>query len=81
MTNLQPEQPARLPNFGEGMRWGEAIRSLWPDSELHGESLPAVPVLELIKVQNNHITAWVRPAMCAQKARDQFELLGNQSYL
>jgi hypothetical protein len=25
MTNLQPEQPARLPKFGEGMRWEEAI--------------------------------------------------------
>ena len=56
MTNLQPEQPARLPKFGEGMRWGEANRSLWPDSEFHGESLPAVPVLDLIRVQNKSNT-------------------------
>ena len=27
------------------MRWGEANRSLWPNSEVHEESLPAMPTL------------------------------------
>jgi hypothetical protein len=48
---------------GEGMRWGEANRSLWPNSEFHEESLPAMPVLLLSRVQNNYITCAARFAM------------------
>jgi hypothetical protein len=39
------------------MRWEEANRSLWPNSEVHEESLPAMPVLFFSRVQNNHTTS------------------------
>ncbi|MBB5341281.1 hypothetical protein HDF13_003614 [Edaphobacter lichenicola] len=42
------------------MRWDEANRSLWPNSEVHEESLPAVPALFLVRVQNKHTTVAVR---------------------
>ena len=42
------------------MRWGEANRSLWPNSEFHEESLPAMPVLLLTGVQNYYNTSEVR---------------------
>jgi len=29
----------------EDKRWREAIRSLWPNPEFHGGSLPAMPAL------------------------------------
>jgi hypothetical protein len=45
------------------MRWEEANRSLWPNSEVHEESLPAMPVLLFSRVQNNHNTTAVRFAM------------------
>jgi hypothetical protein len=38
------------------MRWEEANRSLWPNSEVHVESLPAMPALLYSGVQNNHTT-------------------------
>jgi hypothetical protein len=38
------------------MRWEEANRSLWPNSEVHEESLPAMPALLFSRVQNNHTT-------------------------
>jgi hypothetical protein len=40
----------------EGLRWGEANRSLWPNSEVHWEFLPAVPVLLFSRVQNKDNT-------------------------
>src|SRR5207302_8101553 len=41
-----------LPIVEEGMRWEEANRSLWPNSEVHEESLPAMPVLLLTGVRS-----------------------------
>jgi hypothetical protein len=41
----------------------EANRSLWPNSEFHEESLPAMPVLFFSRVQNHHNTTRVRLAM------------------
>jgi len=38
------------------MRWEEANRSLWPNSEVHEESLPAMPALLLTGVQNKYTT-------------------------
>jgi len=54
------EPPARATSATSN-RWGryavgEAIRSLWPDSEFHEESLPAMPVLVLTRVLPNGIT-------------------------
>jgi hypothetical protein len=45
------------------MRWDEANRSLWPNSEVHEESLPAMPALLLIGVQDKHTTGEARRAM------------------
>jgi hypothetical protein len=54
----------------EGMRWDEANRSLWPNSEFHEESLPAMPVLVLLRVQTNPNTTVQQSAMkiCATSA-------------
>ena len=41
------------------MRWEEANRSLWPNSEVHEESLPAMPALLLVGVQNKNTTVAV----------------------
>jgi hypothetical protein len=48
------------------MRWEEANRSLWPNSEVHEESLPAVPALLFSRVQNKHNTTGVRLAIETQ---------------
>ena len=44
------------------MRWDEANRSLWPNSEVHVEFLPAMPALLLIGVQNKNNTSELREA-------------------
>ena len=43
----------------EGMRWREANRSLWPNSEVHEEFLPAMPILLFSGVQNKNNTTRV----------------------
>jgi hypothetical protein len=47
----------------EGLRWGEANRSLWPNSEVHEESLPAMPVLLFPRVQSKNNTTRIQLAM------------------
>ena len=47
----------------EGLRWGEANRSLWPNSEFHEESLPAMPVLLFSRAQNKYNTMGIQLAM------------------
>jgi hypothetical protein len=47
----------------EGLRWEEANRSLWPNSEFHEESLPAMPALLFLRAQSNNNTMVVRLAM------------------
>jgi hypothetical protein len=57
VTSLQPEQPRGFQACGKDC--GEkckAYRSLWPDSEVHEESLPAMPALLLSRVQNQCTT-------------------------
>jgi hypothetical protein len=50
-------------SYGEGLRWEEANRSLWPNSEVHEEFLPAMPVPLSSGVQNKNNTTRVRLAM------------------
>jgi hypothetical protein len=45
------------------MRWEEAYRSLWPNSEVHEESLPAMPVLLSTGVQNKNNTMGIQLAI------------------
>jgi hypothetical protein len=45
------------------MRWEEANRSLWPNSEVHEESLPAMPVPLFSRVQNKNSTVRLQLAM------------------
>jgi hypothetical protein len=52
----------------EGLRWGEANRSLWPNSEVHEEFLPAMPVLDCHRIQTNNSTTVVQVAMGTAKA-------------
>jgi hypothetical protein len=59
----QSNQRGFRKSLEEGLRWREANRSLWPNSEVHEESLPAMPVLFLIRVQNKNTTNEVRCAM------------------
>ena len=47
----------------EGLRWGEANRSLWPNSEVHEEFLPAMPVLVFLEVQTNNTTTLIQIAI------------------
>jgi hypothetical protein len=63
MTDLPARATSAASNVREGMRWEEANRSLWPNSEVHEESLPAMPVLFLSRVQNKNSTIRMRLAM------------------
>src|SRR5437868_2838690 len=47
----------------EGLRWGEANRSLWPNSEVHEEFLPAMPVLLYLRAQTNNSTTLIQIAI------------------
>ncbi len=54
MTSLPARATSAASKLREGMRWEEANRSLWPNSEVHEESLPAMPALLLSGVQNKN---------------------------
>jgi hypothetical protein len=63
MTNLPARATSAASKLREGMRWEEANRSLWPNSEVHEESLPAMPVPLFSRVQNKNSTIRLQLAM------------------
>jgi hypothetical protein len=64
--------PARATSAASNVRkvcgGKEANRSLWPNSEVHEESLPAMPALLLVRVQNKHTTMAMLLAMSVKDA-------------
>jgi hypothetical protein len=63
LTGLPARATSAASNVREGMRWEEANRSLWPNSEFHEEFLPAMPALLLTGVQNKYTTVAMRLAI------------------
>jgi hypothetical protein len=59
VTGLPARATSAASNFfEEDKRWGEANRSLWPNPEFHGGSLPAMPALDLSRVHIQNNTDW-----------------------